>query len=199
MSIGLYIACNHCKIYIHAGKTDAGIGFCFGTEPSDKANKVKIETFIDDHISCSGGDRNAITISMIEDIPEEYKYLDLDFIPWGEVEDHRLDALEETNIIRKPLNALKTLSDNEELIYNLIKFQTCGLIHPMTCGGGGGSCSGVELEPVVLNDKVVMECPECHRVQKDIGMATEGFSLIDDLLKYSPIHQEIYRINRKHD
>lgn len=43
-------------------------------------------------------------------------------------------------------------------------YQKSGRLHPYTCGGGGGPCSGVDL--VATNNGWV--CPQCGRLQTDV-------------------------------
>lgn len=46
----------------------------------------------------------------------------------------------------------------------LTEYQRCGLFHPLTCGGGGGPCSGVTMVVTPAG----MRCPSCGRLQTQV-------------------------------
>lgn len=52
-------------------------------------------------------------------------------------------------------------------------WQNAGFVHPFTCGGGGGPCSGVDLCPAVTDGRVELLCPHCGRVQDPSPFMTD--------------------------
>lgn len=53
----------------------------------------------------------------------------------------------------------------ETLIILFDIHQMVGNFHPLTCGGGGGSCPGVNLKARKVTDKIEIEayCPNCNK------------------------------------
>lgn len=61
------------------------------------------------------------------------------------------------------------------LAAHFLAWQADKFMHPFTCGGGGGPCSGVSLELVsATHDGVTARCPTCRREQTFSTNATLG-------------------------
>ncbi len=56
---------------------------------------------------------------------------------------------------------------NADRIRAIKKWQECGYVHPLTCGGE--DCRA-DLEPVEFDNAIVLECPACGKVQLKIPL-----------------------------
>lgn len=65
-------------------------------------------------------------------------------------------------------SAVRPTSD-DDVLDAFKHWQSCGLVHELTCGGGGGPCSGVALDvfDVLLDGSAKLRCPECWRIQTE--------------------------------
>lgn len=67
---------------------------------------------------------------------------------------------------------------------NLRLYQKAGMFHPYTCGGGGGPCSGVSMDPTP--DGLV--CPQCGRVQTWVA----GFAVSEKMRELTAARNELF-------
>lgn len=75
---------------------------------------------------------------------------------------------------------------NEEKLAALSLWQEAGVFHPLTCGGGGGPCSGVSLKPTILKEGnaefVGALCPDCGRFQNEKDIPPVCFSITKEMV-----------------
>lgn len=61
-------------------------------------------------------------------------------------------------------------------------------LHPFTCGGGGGPCSGVEMELLAANPHIMLlGCPKCERQQ----ILYQGRKLFEIVMEYAARHDPL--------